>query len=188
MKSLYKNIPIPATDGKELIAGNPLFTGSPLFSWIDSDFKNWELNKEEDSKAITKFEVLELDKDATFKEIFTQPEKQWMTQSQMLTFIRENKDKLREDRCNTFFLLKKGIDFFVARVSVGSSGLCVGVDRFEDGRVWNADSRPRVVIPQLDSESLILSPLDSLTLEQAIKICKENGLKITREKVIIEEL
>ena len=39
MKSLYKNIKLPALDGKETIANSGIFT------YIDSEFKNWGLNK-----------------------------------------------------------------------------------------------------------------------------------------------
>lgn len=184
MKTLHKNISIPALDGKETIAK------STMFAYIDSDFKNLGLNKVGEKTEGKLFEVLELDKDMTFKEMFTQPEKQWMTQAQVLAFIKEHGDKLRRDGWATLFLLKKDDEFFVTFVRVYSGGLRVGVSRFEGGGVWYAEYQRRLVSPQLDSEAISSSPLDTLTssLDEAIKICKEAGLKIIRTKVIEEEL
>jgi hypothetical protein len=176
MKSLYKDIKIPVQKAK-------LIKDSKLFSYIDSDFNN--LTGLDATFNEQNFEVLEMDKDATFKEIFTQPEKMAMTQDQILSFVENHKDKLRTNGYATFFLLKNNEDFFVVFVYLYDDGrLEVYVSPFSYGSVWRAGGRHRVVVPQLTLESSdpeSLRPSVSLALSQAIDLVKMSGYKIFKE-------
>lgn len=122
-------------------------------SGIDSDFKNWKLDKPGDATRETAVEVHELVEDATFVKMFGSLggdlNKLCLTQHQIKTFCEKHSHFLRTDGYATFFLFKEDEQFFVAYVGVYSSGLYVHVYRFEHDRVWNADYRDRVVIPQL---------------------------------------
>jgi len=147
-------IALPATSGKKLIHS------SKLFSYINSDFANWGLDRTENKTSKMNVDVLEMDKDATFKELFLNPDKMWMTQEQILYFVKNHKNKLRQEGWANFFLLKKDDVFFVARVDVHSGGsLKVLVYQFVHADVWYAEYRHRLVVPQL-ADTLTLSPFD----------------------------
>lgn len=200
MKTLYKNIKIPALK-------DSLIKDSELFSYIDSDFTIYGASElVEESKEIENIEVYELTENMTLKEMFTNPEKQAMTQGQILHFIENNKDKLREGGCATFFLFKSNGQFFVARVGFhGGGSLDVHVFRFDDDYVYNASYRLRVVAPATDTETLsseTLSSSDSCSLtraedpvlnpinkaeQDAINLLKAQGFTITRKEISIKE-
>lgn len=180
MKTLYKDIKL-----KE-IKRDSLIKDSKLFTYIDSDFVKYgaDIPNKQNTPALL-CEVKELTENMTFKQMFDTPDTQWLTQGQILQFIENNKDKLRDGSYATFFLFKSGEDFFVTSVRVSSSGLCVRVYRLGYGPVWDAESRLRLVVPQLETKSLntkSLSTLESLALtdEQAIEHLKSNGYKITK--------
>ena len=180
MKTLHQNIQIPKTTGKETIIN------SKLFYYIDSDFKNYGADELGEKQPATELAVCELTEDMMFQQMFTKPDEMALTQSQILEFIENNKDKLRQDGYATFFLFKSKGNFFVARVRVGSDGLYVLVGRFEGGHVWDAEYRHRLVVPQLTlkylSDTETLEPLvpAAITDEQAIAHLKANGYKITK--------
>lgn len=178
MKKLT-TVNIKATKGKEMIHG------SKLFFWIDSGFENYGLNVPSEVKAPIRLDVFELDKNLAFKDIFTQPEKMVLTQSQILEFVKTHKEHLRTGGYSTFFLTKVGDNFFVVLVYLDSGGkLKVFVDHFSGDDVWRGQGLRRVVVPQLtlsESSSESSDTLTSLTLESAIKICKEAGYKIYKE-------
>lgn len=183
MKPLYQNIPIPKTTGKKLIKDQ-----KKLFNYIDSDFEGYGANKIGTPQDKTDLAVLELTENMTFKQMFTNPEGMALTQEQIIFFIENNKDKLRDDGYATFFLFKSGTAFFVANVDVNSDGLRVYVCRFVHDGVWGAERRRRVVVPQLEIKALIPSDTEilepfvpsALTDEQAIAHLKAQGYKITR--------
>jgi hypothetical protein len=163
MKLLHKII-LPKV-GKQLISK------SKLFSYIDGDFKNWKLD---DTTIAQKQElgVYELTEDMTFVQIFPNPEKMCLTQGQILKFIEEHKDKLRNN-WYTFFLFKSKGKFFVADVRIYDDGaLNVNVRRLEDDVLWGADRRLRLVLPLTGYDSLSLKPSDTLPTELVI-----NGVK-----------
>ena len=141
MKTLFKDIKISSKP--------TLIKDSKLFSYIDSDFKNLT-DKEKVWNKETTLEVLEMEKDGTFKDFFTDPDKMVMTQGEILSFVQNHKDKLRTDGYATFFLFKVEDKFFVALVRLYSGGgLEVYVRPFSDGDVWLTESLHRVVVPQL---------------------------------------
>ena len=126
-----------------------IISKSDLFSYIGSDFKNWNLDNQK------KVSVYELNKDATFKQMFNELnhdlDKLCLTQEQILSFIENYKDKLHPKGYATLFLLKENDEYFVADVYWDSSFERLGVDvsHFDDECVWRADFRLRVVAPQL---------------------------------------
>lgn len=185
MKTLYKDIKIPK------IKKDSLIKDSKLFSYIDSDFTNYGASKlyPNSTKAQT-LVVKEITENGTFKQLFNSPETQWLTQGQILFFIKHNKEQLQNNEYATFFLFKVEDRFFVASVRVSSDGLRVDVSRFEHAYVWGAGYRHRMVVPatnDLDSNSLnpseteSLIPLNVLTDEQAIEHLKNNGFRVSKE-------
>ena len=139
---------IDACDGKEILAD-----AKDVFkSGIDSNFKNWDLNKTDKDTEETAVQVHKIVKDPTFVQMFgslgTDLDKLCLTQSQIKNFCKKHSNWLRTDGYATFFLFKVGDQFFVADVRVDSDGLCVDVVRFEDDDVWNADVAHRLVVPQ----------------------------------------
>lgn len=161
MKILTQNLKIKATKGKKTIAD------SDMFAYPDSDFENYGTNEIGVDTKETEIAVLEMDKNATFKQMYEgyDLDKACMSQGQILEFIKSHKEHLRTDGHATFFLFKVAEKFFVAGVRVNGVGtLFAHVYRFSYDPVWRADYRRRVVVPQLALDSFESSPLDSLNL------------------------
>ena len=146
---------IGACDGKRIIA-----KAKEVFrSGIDSDFERWRANEPGQPTPKTVPDVHEMVKDATFSQMFGflgadiddvgSMRKYCFTQHQIIDFVEKYPDWLRADGYATFFLFQSHDEFFVAGVCVSSDGLFVRVSRFEDGHVWRAGRRRRVVVPRL---------------------------------------
>lgn len=177
---LIETVIIPATKGTKVI------TDSKLFSYIDSDFKKWGADKKEKKHSKTILEIREITEHSTFAQMMS-PEN-ILTQEQILYFVEHHKDKLRSGGYATFFPFKSSNEVFVAGVDFLDGGsLHVDVRRFDDGRVWAAGRRRRVVVPQLAlntsaSESLALRHSDTLVLplELRIKALEEKIEKLVK--------
>jgi hypothetical protein len=151
-----ETIVIEPTDGMRTIAqAKNVFTNG-----IDPDFVNWGLNNPGQATEEMVATVFEMVKDGTFENVFGSLnlplEQSCFTQSQIIDFVVNHKDKLRQDGYGTFFLFKKDQNLpatpdnlFVASVYVRSDGLYVHVGRFSCDRVWHAGCRHRFVFPQL---------------------------------------
>jgi len=145
-----ESIVIDACDGSETITD-----AKEVFkSYIDSNFKNWGINKPGKATEETAVAVHEMVKDATFAQIFgslgTDLDKLCLTQHQIKNFCKKHSNWLRVGGYATFFLFKAEDQFFVARVGVLSGGLGVRVSGIErDAYVWGAMYAHRVVVPQL---------------------------------------
>ena len=146
---------IPPNDGIRTIA-----QASDVFRYIDSDFKNWNLDVTSAPTPAQPVIVHEMVKDGDFKTIFSDHgdiARLCLTQSQIIGFVRIHKKWLRTDGYGTFFLFRKGDEIplsfenvFVADVRLFSDGgLRVHVYRFLPGHVWYAVYRHRFVLPQL---------------------------------------
>ncbi len=139
---------IPATTGKRTIASaKKVFTG-----YLDPDFTNLGLDVPGEAKPETKVESFELTKDGTFNDFFTSLgdlDKLVMTDDQIIWVVENRPDLLNLDGRGTFFLKKKGEEFFVAGVGCDSGGLAVDVSRLSSTYVWSAQFRHRAVVPQL---------------------------------------
>ena len=138
---------LPASDGSKTIA-----QAGDVFSHIDSNFKNWNLDVPSTPTPELSVVVREMTKDGDFKTIFGELgsiARLCLTQNQTIDFVRIHKEWLRTEGYGTFFLFRKG-NFFVAGVDLGSDGrLRVYVYPFLHDRVWFAERRHRVVVPQL---------------------------------------
>lgn len=149
---------IPACDGSHTLAN-----AKKVFkSYIDSNFKNWGLDKKGESTKETPVVVHEMIKDATFAQIFSSfgvdLGKLCFTQHQVEVFCENHPDWLRIDGYGTFFLTKKNWknsatigNLFVAVVVVDFDGLFVNAFRFEYDNMWGADYQHHLVVPQLET-------------------------------------
>lgn len=177
MKTLYQNIKIPALKGKKTIA-----QADDVFSYLDSDFERWGMDKIGEKTEETELAVMEIVKDGTFKDIFVNPETLVLSQEQIIEFCGNHGDKLRKDGYATFFLFKVNGEFFVACVRVESGDREARVVRFDCDDVWDAEAGPRVVVPQLALKNLeienALEPSDTSTLPDILII---NGVSYKRE-------
>lgn len=144
-----EHLTISARDGNRTITK----AKKTFKSYIDSDFSNWDLDKKGTSTGETRVQVHELIKDANFTQMFTclssDLDKLVLTQDQIIEFCEKNKNWLRAGGYATFFLFKGNGKCFVAVVPVHSDGLYVRVLRLENGLVWVAGLRLRLVSPQL---------------------------------------
>lgn len=138
---------LDAIDGSRFIS-----EAESTFKRIDSDFENWGLNKKGKKTTKTSVGIYELVREGTFKQMFksfnTNLDKLVLTQSQIIEFCEKYPSWLRQNGYSTFFLIKKNKEYFVVSVYVLSDGLIVGVDRFGDDGVWDAEFQRRVVVPQ----------------------------------------
>lgn len=149
LKLIKQGLKIEALDGKRYIYGKK----DVFNNYIDSDFKNWKLDKKSNPTQETKVDVYELIKNATFKEMFVgNLDKLCLTQDQIIEFCDKHPDWLNQEEGYTFFLFKVNKEYFVARVDVDSDGLIVHVDRFERDYLWLDEYCHRLVVPQLDDK------------------------------------
>src|SRR3990167_1164082 len=111
-----KTVKLEAIKGDKTISqAKDLFSG-----YISPTFNN--LNIKDNPTKAQKIDIFEIDRDGTFKDFFTQPEKQVMTQEQVIEFCKNHRDDLKQGGAANFFLLKKHNDFFVADVRVYGRG------------------------------------------------------------------
>jgi len=148
LKVLSSDLSLGSCDGQQTIA-----QAKDVFTYRDSDFGNWGLNRASESAKEMKVKVYEMKKDATFNQMFndinSDLNKLCLFQGQIIEFVQKYREHLRPNGYATFFLFKRGRKFFVARVYVGSSDLEVDVSRFESVCAWRAGCRRRLVAPQL---------------------------------------
>ena len=146
-------------DGKRIIYNSK----KTFLSFIDEDFKNWNLNKEGVATPETPVQVNEIVQDSTFMEIFSALagmwNQKWVSQHQVIEFC-ENLFAWLSPTGATMFLVKKDenqpIDeanpqdnLVVVLVRVYSVGLIVSMNPLENGYRWFAEFLRRVVSPQL---------------------------------------
>jgi hypothetical protein len=147
--SAGEKLMIEKTSEKKTIADSK----STFKSFIDSNFKNWELNNKGEGKPETEVLLYEMARDATFSRMFnflnSDLDKLVLTQEQIVRFCEKYPTKLRQNGYGTFFLIKENNEYFVVYVYVFSDGLRVSVYRFVFDGVWDASFRHRVVVPQL---------------------------------------
>lgn len=160
--SADKAVQIGGTKGTETLA-----TATDVFNYVDSDFKGWGCDGVEQPTLVTPVEVYELTKNADYRTIFggfgQNLDTLCLTTPQIKSFVANQAENwLLEDGWAYFLFLfkvkakKKGEkgEFFVASVDRGGGGSrWVYVSRFGSGRVWNADHRDRVVVPELALKS-----------------------------------
>jgi len=137
---------IEALDGKATIA-----EAKKVFTYIDSDFRNWDLNKPGQATPEIKVAVYEMINNATFSQMFgsltDNLDKLVMSQAQIISFCTKHASWLRQDGYGTFFLIKENGAYFVVGVRVRDDGLSVHVLHLENDYVWVAGYHHRVVAP-----------------------------------------
>ncbi|MEK7452114.1 MAG: hypothetical protein AAB664_02150 [Patescibacteria group bacterium] len=133
---------------------------------INSNFKNWGLDKAGSSTDAVSVSIHKTTNHATFVQMFSSLgsdlNKLCLTQHQIVEYWEKHCDKLRQDGFVTFFLFKEEENFFVGSVVLSLDGLYVGVCRFEIGGVWKSERTHRVITPKL--AHLHGKPLDPLSL------------------------
>jgi len=144
-----ENLIIEKLDGQKYIG-----RAKEVFkSYIDSDFNGWGLNEAGEATGETSAQVYELTADAIFAKMFTSLtgdlDKLCLSQNQIIRFCEKHPNWLRQEGYATFFLFKMNGEYFVAYVRVLGDGLFVDVRRFARDRVWDAEYRHRLVVPQL---------------------------------------
>jgi len=150
--SAGKRILIGATKGTETLASS-----SDVFSYIDSNFKNWGCDKVEQATPEMPVEVYEQIEDADYPKIFGSVnqdiDRLVLTTPQIKYFVLNHaKDYfLKTEEWTCFrFLFKVDNEFFIADVRILSNGdRAVRVTRFFDGSVRHADYHHRIVVPKL---------------------------------------
>ena len=145
---LLTTVKLASTDGNQTICK----AEDTFKSYIDSDFKNWDLDKKQKPTKAKEVCVCELIKDLAIKEIFTGDlDSLVMTQSQIIEFCNNHAQHLRQEGYTTLFLMKENDEYFVVSVVVCSDGLNASVSRFGGAGVYGAGLLHRVVVPQLIS-------------------------------------
>jgi hypothetical protein len=140
---------LDATEGTENFSG-----AQDVFDYIDPGFKNRDADEPGNPTGEMKVEIHEMTKNGTFPQLFgslsSDVGKLCHTPGQVKNFVRKYRGWLRTEGCATFFPFQANGRFFVALVSFFSDdSLRVSVFRFELDYVWGAESRHRVVVPQL---------------------------------------
>ena len=146
---IESGVMIEKCDGKAFIGK----ADKTFKSFIDSDFKDWGLNRAGNITEETLLDIHEIVEDARFSQIFpsinSDLDKLVVTQNQIIRFCEKHPTLLRQEGYGTFFLIKENGEYFVVHVSVNAGGLYVGVYRLGYDVVWIGVCRHRVVFPQL---------------------------------------
>lgn len=154
--------------------------GENNIGYVESSFLQ-EFGDEE----ITEGSVLRFDKlprYMTDSEIIKEFNIQECTLGDVLATLKAAPEELKDGYWNIFYI--KGHARVVLVRWYGSGWL---VDVWgRDGNGWRAGIR--VFSPATETRVLGTGSSDTLTLENAIKICKENGLKVIRVKTVEEVL
>ena len=136
------------------VGANITASATDVFSWfLYPDFKNCDAQAAGEPTPDTSVEVYERVKDGDFKTIFgslgRNLDELCLTQEQIIAFVRDHEKWLRTDGYTTFFLLKVGGEFFVARMRhARDSGLKADVVNFPYEDKWCGPDHHRVVVPQ----------------------------------------
>ncbi len=146
--TIDKNLVIKATTGKRFLAN----AKSTFKSYVDSNFKNWKLDRTSHATPDMPVNVYEIVADETFIQIFellsNDLDKLCFTQDQIEEFCLTHHDQLVDDGYSTFFLFKENKHFFVACVSIPSDGPDVFVYGLEDDFLLG-DGPHQLVVPKL---------------------------------------
>ncbi len=155
---------IEASNGKEII-GRSKDTSK---SYVDSNFKDYGLEKPGAATAKTQLDVYEIVKDATFVQMLDSLTSDWnklvMSQAQIIIFCKKYKDWIRHEGHGTFFLVKKDAkrsatinNLFVVDVDMHSAGLSFDyfaelhfrVYHLDYSTIWHITHLYQFVVPQL---------------------------------------
>ena len=150
-----ETLTLDATDGTETIAP----AGDVFTDGINGGFVRWNLDVPSQPTEEQKVSVNEMIRGGTFYNIYSDLSSSLnslcLTQAQIINFVKKYRKYLRTEGYGTFFLFKRGEEFFVAGVYVDVYGsLGVRVYRLANGNIWYAEYQHRVVVPQLEPVAL----------------------------------
>lgn len=166
-----------------------------LFSYIDSDLKNYHCDSNDAATPKTTVEYRKLERDGTFIDMFgTKPKS--FTKAQIMDIIENHSEVMNKDGYANFFpyVNEKG-ERFVLPVRRYDSEWELHVSELEGGRVWDAEYGRVIFLPQQDtvslepSDSSVLEPFDPSELfgnleghdDIAINYLKSKGYSIRKE-------
>lgn len=138
--------------GEEIIAR----AGRIFVRGIDSIFTDRQFKAPSQKTPATTLKVYELIRGGTFMDVYKSLdcplEQACLTQAQIIMFCKEHWDKLCGCGYGTFFLFRAGDDFFVACIEKDlDDRLGVHARSVSFDTIWDASSRHRFVVPQLES-------------------------------------
>ena len=141
---------INSVDGSRILA-----EAKDVFFFADPNFKDWKADEPGKLTEETVVRTYKMIKNATLAQMFNSLPLDLndlcLTQSQIISFVKEHREWWQVNDYMIFFLFKSYDNFFVAKVNITPGGnLCVDVDRFECSDTWGAMSRYLIVVPQLD--------------------------------------
>lgn len=138
----------PTQGGTILAQAKDVFTG-----YLDSDFNGWCTDIASVDTKETPVDIYEMKENGNYRTLFgsfgVDIRSLCLTQGQIKEFARTHRHLLRQDGYATFFLFAVNGEVFVADVCVDGGELGADVRRFSSDRVWDADGRHCVVVPQL---------------------------------------
>lgn len=149
--STSEGVSVGATKGDETLA-----SAYDVFTYIDSNFKDWGCDKAEQATKEMNVEVYEQIEDADYQKIFgsfgQNLDRLCLTTAQIKGFVVNNaKDFMLEGDVWTYFrfLFKVGNEFFIADARVHAGGKRdVRVRRFSYDGVCYAENHHRIVVLQ----------------------------------------
>ncbi len=145
-----ENLKIPPTTGELTIPGS-----SGRFTYVDTDFVNWGLDKLSLMRPETNVQVFEMVNAGTFAQAFKFPGSRFrdlcFTQHQIVSFVDNHHRWLLRSGRSTFFLTGGSKGLFVVGVVSYNGGWGMQLHPFYSNkpRVWEPRFRRRVVVPQL---------------------------------------
>lgn len=154
-----------------------------LFSYIDSDFVNLNVNEGVEDTGITLKQVKQ-EKNFTFKDVFN-PDTDYVSQSDVIDWVEKNKEEILKTRHCYLFLLKNSESaYFVADAYECIGKVLLYVRKFADARVWKPGFVYVIILPQrtLESSEKSLSPSETLSLEKMIGKIVMAGYTVTKTK------
>lgn len=137
-----------ATDGLAILG-----EATSVFAYIDSYFKRWGCDVAQLPTPAMRMQVYELVRDSTIAEMFGSPGAELdalcLTQSQIIRFVKDFPDWLRQEGHGTFFLIRAGEKHFAAPVFLFHDGrLGVHLRPYSLARRFRAGKRHRLVLPE----------------------------------------
>ena len=170
-----------------------------LFSYIDSDFENW--NVDEGVFDSVPLKAVKREKDFKFSDVFD--DTHYCSQSDAIDWIEKNKEEILNTGYYYFFPLKnsKGVRFVAYAFERGGK-VKLRVLKFTSDSVWDAEHGGVIILPQrtlnLDktlssSSSLTLSDIEikrayKRGLKKAYLLCSEAETIEQVEKLIVEAI
>lgn len=116
-----------------------------LFTYIGKDFIYLNIVDSYPNMELREVEVNVLKKVHTSKQIFIDKENQWVTQEEVISFVKNvQKDTFRKEH---LFLLKSGDKFFVAIVQLFLGNLRVDILPLSSDTVWSVSRGTHIVLP-----------------------------------------